>query len=461
MKTWVRKTLSVGVLAAGALLFAPAAAQADDHVIQSNGDNVGFVNGTQIVAPIKVPVNVVGNSLAILGAADARGAGVNTITESGTDRRGRGDDHVIQSNGDNVGLLNGSQIYLPINVPVNVVGNAVAAAGAAKASGFGANHITESSRTESFDPDVIQSNGDNVGFINGTQLYAPIDIPINACGNSLALLGATSARAVCVNDLRSYHLHRRESAKVTESTRQSNGDNVGFLNGTQLFAPINLPVNLSGNSVAVLGATSARAASVNKIEESGGDDVVQSNGDNVGFLNGSQLYAPINVPINACGNSIGLLLGAAQSAAACVNDLSSVDADWDRDRCDHDRGCFGDRDRDCDWDFDHDRHGFGPDRCKGHNDNKGDHGNKGDHHGNKNDADDDDKYAAAGGAVSPATNAGYGGEEPDNYAKPAATGSDTKVKGGRQTGLPVNEVTETVGGVRDNAGLGGLLNTLR
>lgn len=34
--------------------------------------------------------------------------------------------------------------------------------------------------------------GFNGGILNGTQLYAPIDLPVNVCGNSLALLGSVS-----------------------------------------------------------------------------------------------------------------------------------------------------------------------------------------------------------------------------------------------------------------------------
>src|SRR5687768_16244696 len=59
MKTWVRKTLSVGILAAGALLLAPGAAHAD--TAQTTSSNRGIFQGTQLVAPISVPLNVVGN----------------------------------------------------------------------------------------------------------------------------------------------------------------------------------------------------------------------------------------------------------------------------------------------------------------------------------------------------------------------------------------------------------------
>jgi hypothetical protein len=112
MKTWVRKTLSVGVLAAGALLFAPGAAHADTH--QNSYDNNGILNGTQFFVPVSMPVNIVGNSDALLGHANAAGVGTNWWTEGG---------RVSQDTSHNNGIANGTQVYFPINVPVNVVGN--------------------------------------------------------------------------------------------------------------------------------------------------------------------------------------------------------------------------------------------------------------------------------------------------------------------------------------------------
>src|SRR4051794_11575237 len=99
MKTWVRKTLSVGVLAAGALLFAPGAAHAD--VSQDSSDNNGVLNGTQLFAPVSIPVNLVGNAIGVAGEANAVGAGSNW-TEGGKGG-------VSQDSSDNNGILNGTQ----------------------------------------------------------------------------------------------------------------------------------------------------------------------------------------------------------------------------------------------------------------------------------------------------------------------------------------------------------------
>jgi ChpA-C len=159
MKTWVRKTLSVGVLAAGALLFAPGAAQAD--VDQNSSDNNGILNGTQLVAPISVPVNVVGNAIGVAGEANAAGAGANWVAESG-----RG---VDQNSSDNNGILNGTQIAAPVDLPINVCGNALGILGEANAAascsngGNGGNGGDNGGNNGDDDDEYKPGNGQNDG----------------------------------------------------------------------------------------------------------------------------------------------------------------------------------------------------------------------------------------------------------------------------------------------------------
>ncbi len=299
MKTWVRKTLSIGVLAAGALLFAPGAAHAG--VTQDTSDNNGILNGTQIAVPVAVPVNIVGNAIGVAGEANAAGAGANWL-ESAKGAK--------QNSSDNNGIGNGTQAYLPIWAPVNVVGNAVGVLGEANAAGAGTNGKTESARTESTGGGH-QDSSDNNGVLNGTQIYSPIDIPVNVCGNALGILGEGNAQAVCT----SAHGHR------TESGMQDSSDNNGIGNGTQLYAPISLPVNLAGNSVGVLGEGNAAASAQN--ESGRGGKVKQDSSDNNGILNGTQIAAPIDVPVNVCGNALGIL-GEANAAASCTNGVKDT-----------------------------------------------------------------------------------------------------------------------------------------
>jgi hypothetical protein len=451
MKTWVRKTLSVGVLAAGALLFAPAAAQADS--VQANAGDNNAQTGTRFVTVANVPVSPATESAPILGAGDARGAG-KIVEHGGDDRQGRRGQgpKSFQLHGDSYGWLTGNQVYLPVTIPLNVAGNSILTAGRTDSRGVAVNSVEESGEQRGDggdDPQVVQIGGDSHGWLSGNQLYAPIDIPINACGNSILAIGPVSSTGFCANGI---------------SNEES-----GSVRNTELYAPTTMPELLSGS------AARTRSVAGNR-PESGPADVAQVNGRSGGLGSGNQIALPIKAPINACGNSIGILFGAAQSTGVCSNVIRDVDGrgngdddrDCDRDRdcfgddndwdhnCDRDRGCFGDRDRDHGCDHRHrgtlsDALFFQHHRgCKGHDGGrgiKGDHGSKGGHHGNK---DDDDKYAAANG-VSPDTNKGYGqGEAPDNYAKPAAAGSNSKATGGRQAA----DLTESVNGL-------GLLNTLR
>lgn len=45
-----------------------------------------------------------------------------------------------------------------------------------------------------------QSSHGNVGVLNGNQAYIPVHIPVNVCGNSIALLGLANSNAGCVNN---------------------------------------------------------------------------------------------------------------------------------------------------------------------------------------------------------------------------------------------------------------------
>ena len=286
MKTWVRKTLSVGVLAAGALLFAPGAAHADNS--QDTSHNNGIANGTQVFAPVNIPVNFVGNAIGVAGEASAVGAGANW-TEGG----GWGD--VSQSSSHNNGAVNGTQAYLPFYAPINIVGNAAALLGEASAAGVGTNGKTESARTGR-GSDVDQNSGHNNGIANGTQVYAPIDVPINFCGNALALLGEAGTQAICANG---------RSTEKGWDVKQSSGHNNGIANGTQVYAPIYAPLNIAGNAIGVAGEGNAAAAATN--ESGRGSDFSQDTSHNNGVGNGTQVAAPVHLPINVCGNALSIL----------------------------------------------------------------------------------------------------------------------------------------------------------
>jgi hypothetical protein len=413
MKTWVRKTLSVGVLAAGALLFTSAnAAHADSKVQQDTKQNIGIGNGIQGAVPINVGANACGNSVAALGWAGAE-ASCSNVFESGSYK---------QKSAKNVGALNGAQVLIPINGGINATGNAVSAAGAAHAAGAGANSFggnqgkQESAQVETED-DPTQVSYDNYGIGNGIQAYAPVNVGADVCGNSISALGWAGSEAACWNLFGAKGGQgKQESGKV----KQVSYDNYGVLNGLELALPVNVLGNVTGNAISVGGASHAAGASGNKVESGNGggtDGVVQKSHGNVGALNGAQVAAPVNVGLNLCGNALSVL-GSASAAAGCGND-------------------FG---------------GNGGNNGGDHGDNGGDHGdNDGDH------GDNDGDYLGDHGSDDHGNN--NSGDDAD-YGDPGRTVAKSATEGTAVDGVTKNLGTNSA----DVAGLsgvtGGLLKTL-
>lgn len=85
----------------------------------------------------------------------------------------------------------------------------------------------------------------------------------------------------------------------------------GILSGNQLNAPISVPVNACGNAVAVLGQASAKCKGSASVTNDSGDSYTSGNGSIGG---GNQVHAPVGVPVNVCGNAVGV---AGQASAKC------------------------------------------------------------------------------------------------------------------------------------------------
>jgi hypothetical protein len=155
MKTWVRRTARVGILSAGFLLVAGTAAAANASPLdmgpahsaaapadaansgQVSSDNKGLVNGTQVSIPIQVPVNLCGNGVGVIGVGvgvsgncddgAVNGSGASTEAAHTTEDADAANDGQVSAG--NQGILNGTQVSAPIQVPVNVCGNGVGVIG--------------------------------------------------------------------------------------------------------------------------------------------------------------------------------------------------------------------------------------------------------------------------------------------------------------------------------------------
>lgn len=86
----------------------------------------------------------------------------------------------------------------------------------------------------------------------------------------------------------------------------------GLLSGNNIQAPLHVPLNLCGNTVNVVGALNPaqgnQCANVDDGRRSGhGARAEGTAADSPGILSGNNVQAPIEVPVNACGNSVDVV----------------------------------------------------------------------------------------------------------------------------------------------------------
>ncbi|WP_329518656.1 chaplin family protein [Spirillospora sp. NBC_01491] len=348
MRTWVKSTSRAVLLTAGFVALGVTAVPASAAFAGTTNGDSSVLGGNQANLPISAPVNACGNSAAVLGKAAAGcegGAAVHKGGHKGGHKghkgpkgkhkpgkhkpgkhkggHGRGG----QSTSGKAGIGSGNQVNAPVKAPVNACGNAVAVAGKAdagckggsaahsghgkapgkghgkapgKGHGKGAQHHSGGKR-----PAGQQTSGKH-GILAGNQVNAPISIPVNVCGNAVAILG--KAVAGCEG-----------GAAVTGGARpggrQVTSGAFSVLGGNQVNAPISVPVNVCGNAVAVLGKAGAVCEGGARVAGGHGrGGAGQKTSGAHGVLAGNQVNAPISVPVNVCGNAVAV---AGRAEAGC------------------------------------------------------------------------------------------------------------------------------------------------
>lgn len=84
-------------------------------------------------------------------------------------------------------VLGGNQVHAPVSIPVNACGNAIAVLGQAAAECAGSAEVIGGGHSHSY------TRGDR-SIAGGNQVHAPVSAPVNACGNSVSVGGQAAAR---------------------------------------------------------------------------------------------------------------------------------------------------------------------------------------------------------------------------------------------------------------------------
>ncbi|MFH8221863.1 chaplin [Streptomyces sp. NPDC018057] len=106
------------------------------------------------------------------------------------------------------------------------------------------------------------------GLLSGNGVQLPVDVPVNVCGNTVNVVGllnpAAGNRCANTSAAGASTGHGTDAAQGTHGTHgtQSGGgaaahgsaqDSPGVLSGNGVQLPVHVPVNISGNSVNVVG----------------------------------------------------------------------------------------------------------------------------------------------------------------------------------------------------------------
>ncbi|MFC8257371.1 chaplin [Streptomyces sp. NPDC057291] len=141
------------------------------------------------------------------------------------------------------------------------------------------------------------------GVLSGNSVEIPVHVPVNACGNSVSVVGLLNPAAgnACGSGSGSATSSRHGSAAPASDSRASNH-------------------RAQDASAVDLGPGTGKHRAVGSGSREGATAEGYTQGS-PGILSGNTVQAPIDIPVNACGNSItigGLL--SPSSSNSCEND---------------------------------------------------------------------------------------------------------------------------------------------
>ncbi|WP_330271825.1 chaplin family protein [Lentzea sp. NBC_00516] len=125
-------------------------------------------------------------------------------------------------------------------------------------------------------------------LVRGNTIQAHVDVPINICGNAIAVLANTEATGDC-----SQTTHR-DGTIVTDGAGQALAGNVVAVNHV-------LPVQLTGNAIAA-GGNATTNTDAQQVSTTGGD--ITTNGDK-GAISGNVVSEQGATPVQITGNGVG------------------------------------------------------------------------------------------------------------------------------------------------------------
>ncbi|MFS0718671.1 chaplin family protein [Arthrobacter sp. 1P04PC] len=307
----------LGTLFAGGLLAlgSTAASAADTTTTGSDG----ILSGTQVTAPISIPVNLGATSLGLLGDSTATTGGT-TGTAPAAPTGSTSTTGTTSTTGAD-GILSGTQITAPVTAPINLGATSVGALGDSTATSGGTTTGTApaaptGSTATTGGPTgtapAAQAGSTSTtgadGILSGTQITAPVTVPINLGATSVGAWGDSTATTGGGTTTGTAPASPQAPSAAGPTTTGTDG----ILSGTQVTAPISAPINLGATSVGTLGDSTATAGGSSSTGQAAAGPLSGPATTGAGgILSGTQITAPISAPISLGATSVGVGGGSA------------------------------------------------------------------------------------------------------------------------------------------------------
>ncbi|KND43627.1 chaplin [Streptomyces stelliscabiei] len=210
MRQVTRKGLMTVAAASGVLAAAGGAAHADAGAQGSATHSPGVLSGNTVQAPVEAEVNVCGNTVSVVGLLNpaagnkCSNGGGGKHARGGQDGGGHGSSYGGSQagghTGDSPGVASGNHVQAPVHIPVNVCGNSVDVVGVGNPAtgndcsngGGGGGYGDHGHGGPGSSHGGSHSDGrtgGSPGVGSGNSVQVPVDVPVNLCGNNIGVIG--------------------------------------------------------------------------------------------------------------------------------------------------------------------------------------------------------------------------------------------------------------------------------
>ena len=268
---------------------APAAASVPTSPAGTTSGNDAVASGSQVAGVVSVPITIGGNAVSAVGDSASSGASAPAVVATAAPVA---DPSPATTSGDD-SIAGGSQVLPNVTAPVTIGGNAISVLGDSSSKSS-----TTGTATDAGSPigSSITSGDDSVA--GGTQVAPVVTAPVSVGGNAISVVGDSSSTSSTTSGA-------VVPVGTTSAGSTTSGDD-GVASGSQVLPVVTVPVTAGGNAVSVIGDSSSTGSATDTSSPVVGSKGSTTSGDD-GVLSGTQVTPVINVPIDLGGNGVSVI----------------------------------------------------------------------------------------------------------------------------------------------------------